>query len=139
MPIRPSAQAVVRRGDEVLVYEGRDDIRQQAFYRTLGGGIEFGERAEEALLREFREELGAELTATRLLGVLENIFEHGGLPGHEIVFVFEAEFVDRSWYEREELGTILDGDEPVSWQPLARFRAGEVPLYPSGLLRLLGG
>ena len=35
--------------------------------------------------------------------------------------------------------TVLDGaGEPVSWQPHQRFVAGEAPLYPTGLLALLG-
>jgi NADH pyrophosphatase NudC (nudix superfamily) len=138
MRIRPGAQAVVRRGGDILVVQGFDQIKPETFYRTIGGGIEFGERAEQALRREFIEELAAELSNIRLLGVLENIFEFLGQPGHEIIFMFEAELVDRSWYEREDLGTILDGDSPVSWQPLATFATGEAPLYPAGLPRLLG-
>jgi NADH pyrophosphatase NudC (nudix superfamily) len=137
MRIRPGAQAVVRRGDDILVVEGFDQAKPETFYRTIGGGIEFGERAEQALRREFIEELGAELTNIRLLGVLENIFEFLGQPGHEIIFMFEAELVDRSWYEREDLGTILDGDSAVSWRPLAMFATGEAPLYPAGLPHLL--
>jgi NADH pyrophosphatase NudC (nudix superfamily) len=137
MRIRPGAQAVVRRGGDILVTQGFDQTKPETFYRTIGGGIEFGERAEQALRREFIEELGAELTNIRLLGVLENIFDFLGQPGHEIIFMFEAELVDHRWYEREDLGTILDGDSPVSWRPLARFAAGDAPLYPAGLPHLL--
>src|SRR5215831_11285969 len=117
--IRPIALAVVRRGDDLLVFESVDRVKQQKFYRPLGGGIEFGERAEEALRREFREELAAELTNIRLLAVLENIFHVHGRPGHEIAFMFTADLVDAGLYERDDLGTVLDGTDPVSWQPLA--------------------
>lgn len=138
VPIRPTALAVVRRGSDLLVTEAIDDVKEETFYRLLGGGIEFGEPAEQAVRREFREELDAELTGLSLLGVVENIFDYRGQPGHEIVFVFEGALADRGWYEREDLGKVLDTGQPVSWQPMARFVSGEAPLYPASLLRLLG-
>ena len=135
--IRPIALAVVRRGDDILVFEGRDDSKDETFYRPLGGGIEFGETAVEALRRELREELAAELCNVVLLGVLENIFTVYGRPGHEIVFVCTADLTDRTRYERDDLGRILDGDSPVTWQPLSRFTDGDEPLYPHGLLAMV--
>ena len=59
----------------------------EGFHRLIGGGVEHGETALEAVRREVREELGATLLDAELLGVLENIFELDGEPGHEVVFV----------------------------------------------------
>ncbi|MEJ7705366.1 MAG: NUDIX domain-containing protein [Geodermatophilaceae bacterium] len=97
-----------------------------------GGGIEFGETAEEALRREFTEELGVALGVVRLLGVLENRFELAGVPGHEIVFVFTAEESD--WPEPIP-PVVADSGEPVTWEPLDRFRSGAdaVPDWPGSL------
>lgn len=69
--IRPLAVALVRRADgAVLAVKCYDKVKREYFYRALGGGIEFGERAEQALRREFREELGVELAKVRNLGGL---------------------------------------------------------------------
>lgn len=136
--IRPVALAVIKRGSDLLVFQAVEHATQETFYRPLGGGIEFGETAEAALRRELREELAAELTDVRLMDVLENIFQLNGRAGHEIVFVFAADLVDRTFYDRDHLGTVLDGTEPVSWQPLASFVAKEARLYPATLPRLLG-
>lgn len=57
----------MRSGERVLLEHGFDSARQERFYRPLGGAIEFGERAADAVQREIREELGAELEALRLL------------------------------------------------------------------------
>ncbi len=52
--IRPLALGIVWRGsdsDEFLVCEFYNQITGEAFYRPLGGGIEFWERARETLRR----------------------------------------------------------------------------------------
>ena len=49
---------LVRRGDELLLMVVRSDDGAIKGYRPLGGSIEFGERAADALKREFTEELG---------------------------------------------------------------------------------
>ena len=140
--IRALAVCVVRRGDEILVFEGYDSVKDQTFYRPLGGGIEFGETGEDAVVRELAEELSTELRDIRYLATLENIFELEGLPGHEFVRVYEASLADPSLDELGE-GRYVDrvAGEEVSvrwlWKPLTDFRAGEAPLYPDGLLPLL--
>jgi 8-oxo-dGTP pyrophosphatase MutT (NUDIX family) len=139
--IRPLAIGIFRRDDRILVCEGYDPIKQQTFYRPLGGGIEFGERAAETVTRELQEEIGAEMINPRYLGTLENLFTYNGKPGHEIVLVFAGELTDPSLYERETwIGHdgLPGGEEfKVVWKPLADFAAGQAPLYPDGLLPLL--
>ncbi len=66
--IRPIAICVCRAGERILVAEGYDSVKEQIFYRPLGGSIEFGERGEEAVRREFQEEIGTGLDDIRYLG-----------------------------------------------------------------------
>lgn len=135
--IRPIAIAAIRRGDDILAFEFRDEVRDHIFCRPLGGGIEFGELAEDAVRRELMEEIGAALERVTLLGVLENRFRHAGCDGHEIVFVFDADLADKSLYDRDDVGICADDGSKVAWHPLARFMSGDVPLYPDGLVGLL--
>jgi 8-oxo-dGTP pyrophosphatase MutT (NUDIX family) len=136
--IRPLALGLVWRGDELLVFEAYDRIKDETFYRPLGGGIEFGERSLEALRREFREELGAELTDVRYLTTLEDIFTFNGQRGHEIVLLYEATLSDPSLYEQEHFEIDEDGVVlPARWMPLSEFRGGDPPLYPDNLLDYL--
>jgi ADP-ribose pyrophosphatase YjhB (NUDIX family) len=134
--IRPLALGIIRRGEELLVFRGHDDVKGETFHRPLGGGIEFGEHADEALRREFQEELAAEVTDIALLGVVENIFTTDGRDGHEIVFLFSARFTDESLYRQEEI-KILDEDNVARWVPVENFTEGRAILYPAGLVELL--
>ena len=124
--IRLLAIAVFRAGDRILVARGRDPATGAAFYRPLGGGVEFGERAAAALAREIHEELGAEILEPQLLGVLENLFAYDGRPRHEVVFVYDARFRDPALYARDALAVVEPGAgwEPARWVPLAHFGAG---------------
>src|SRR4051812_19055910 len=106
--IRVIAIAIVRRGDALLVFEGFDVVEKTYYYRPLGGGVEPGERAADALAREFQEEIGTGLTNVRPFGVLENFCVCDGNAIHEIVFVFEAELSDRALYGRDVIDAVED-------------------------------
>src|SRR5437867_2575956 len=101
--IRHVAICVFSNLNRILVAPGYDDVKNERFFRPLGGAVEFGEAAEEALRREIREELGLEIQNVVRLGVVENRFEYRGQPGHEVVFVFNASFVDPGVYSARTL------------------------------------
>lgn len=42
-------------GERFLASTHFDSVKQQPYLRLIGGGVEFGERSEEALRREFME------------------------------------------------------------------------------------
>lgn len=137
--IRPIAIGIFRRDDQILVFEGYDPACDETFYRPLGGAIEFGEYGHQALAREVREEIDAEVKNLRYLGLSENLFTFGGGEGHEIVLIYEGDLVGDAIYEQEEVMGREDDGSPlkVVWAPLARFQRDEAPLYPDGLLELL--
>ena len=113
-----------------------DDAGGIKGWRPLGGGIEPGERAAEALRRELMEELGLAIAEPKLLAVIENLFEHHGTPGHEIVFVLETAFRDAQAYRREVFNFGDGGDLACQarWMAIAKFRAGEERLFPAELI-----
>jgi 8-oxo-dGTP pyrophosphatase MutT (NUDIX family) len=130
--IRPLALAIIWRGDELLVVEFHNE-EQGTFYRPLGGAIEYGERGQEALRREFREELGAELTNVRYLTTLENIFTYRGEIGHEIVLLYESTMSNQALYEQDTLVVHEeDGVQTARWVNVFAPK-NDTPLYPNGL------
>ena len=132
------AVALIRRGNDVLVFEVPDPIKGVVGWRPPGGTIEFGERGSDAVVREIREELGAQVVETTYLGTVENIFTYLGVTGHELVRVYSARFADPRLYERDGFECVeANGVQfTCTWKPIGDFRAG-APLYPDGLLELI--
>lgn len=112
-------------------YAGGDD--SGLFLRAPGGGVEFGEPADDAIRREFAEELGVTLDEARLLGVTENIFDAHGKRGHEIVYAYGIQCAALEALPRDARLPVLDSDTTVGWYPLDALPA---PFYPAGCLEL---
>ncbi len=137
--IRMLVLGLIRDGDRIFVSEGYDPTKQSTFYRALGGGVEFGETSRVALEREFQEEIQAELTNIKYLGCQENLFTFNGLPGHEILFVYQADFVEPKFYQLEEID-FAEGKRKkrALWVEIDRFKSGELKLVPDQFLEYLG-
>lgn len=61
------------------------------YYYLPGGHVEPGERAAEALRREFMEETGQRVAVGRLLACEEHLFRHKKSTRHEVNLVFHVE------------------------------------------------
>ncbi|MEI2580727.1 NUDIX hydrolase [Scytonema sp. PRP1] len=133
--IRVLALGLIRDGNRIFVSQGYDPVKQQTFYRAMGGGVDFGETSLEALKREFQEEIQAELTNIRYLGCLENIFTFNGQSGHEIIQLFESDFVDPKFYQLDKLD-FSEGERQKTalWVDVNRFKSGELRLVPEQFL-----
>ena len=137
--IRVISIGLFRRDEAILVFDSFDAVKGLPIYRPLGGGVLPGETSEAALRREIREELSQEVDALRLLGILESIFEYDGQAGHEIVFVYDAQFADASLYARDTLNAYEEENGELfqaTWRPLTSFDDYH-RLVPEGLADLI--
>lgn len=126
------------RGEQILVFDVENDDGTIKGVRPLGGSIEFGETRERALLREFKEELGCEISICGPWHSLENIYEHEGGMGHELVFIANVKIVDESVYAQEVISFVEANLLPcrARWLPPLTLSDG-MELYPNGLRQLI--
>ena len=72
--------------------------------------------------------------------MLENIFVYEGQQAHEIVFVYDAEFVDMSLYQRAEISGYeheANAHFKAKWLSLDEMQERNVRLVPNGLANLI--
>ena len=140
--IRPLAICVFRHNDRILVAEGYDSVKDEYFYRPLGGGIEFGETSVETICRELMEEINVQVDreSLRYLGAVENIFQFNGTAGHEIVMIYDGALKESGLYEQAVIvGKEANGEDiHAVWKNIDEFGEGKSILYPTGLLKMLG-
>ena len=140
--IRVVAIGLHWRDGRLLAAEVRDDTGRIKGVRPLGGEIEFGESWQAALIREFDEELGIDVSITSEPLVMENIFVHEGATGHEVMFIVEVAFPDGAFAGQDRIDFREDNGEEIvaRWFDLSELDAeGGPSLYPTGLMSLLLG
>ena len=106
-----------------------------------GGHVAFGETNAQTLIREFKEELGAEISVGELKWVAEVFFPWGNRPCHQICLYYLVEITDAAtpregvFIGKEQMeGRKFDLE--FHWVPLEKVVGYE--LYPTQCKDLLG-
>lgn len=134
-PIRVKVICLFEQQAQFLLAEGYDSTKNQHYLMPVGGGVEFGERCEDAIRREVLEEIGLEIQNLRLLKVLENVFTFDGIAGHEIVFVYQADLAAPLSQLR---GVESNGAEfNLRWLTRHQIDTLGWPVFPEGLLDIM--
>lgn len=134
--IRFLAIGLAWRDGALLAAEVYDDQGQLKGMRPLGGGVEFGEPWQDALRREFMEELGVEIDIVGPARFLENIYVHEGDTGHELVVAAEITLPHQTFAGQTTISFVEDGGQPCTarWVTLEYLRTSNNALYPDGLM-----
>ena len=137
--IRPIALGLIEHEGHIFVSRGTDPKTQESFYRFLGGGIDFGEASQAALVREFLEEVSAELTAVEYVTCLANIIVYNGKPKHELIQLFRARFANPHFYQLKETFRFVEGEriDQALWIETSRVFSGEYRLVPESCYQYL--
>ena len=125
-----------KKDNKLLVSKGYDKIKNQFFYRCLGGGIEFQETSIEALKREFKEEIDIDIEIEDYCGLAENIFTFQGKKGHELVLLYNIKIKDEDYKEKYHM-IDDDGEDEAVWVDIDDFKSKKKILYPNEIFKYL--
>ncbi len=99
-------------------------------YALPGGHIKIGETLEDGLIREYREEMGADILIKRLLWSEECFWEWNGKQAHTLTFYYLINLYDGAripdqdeWIAHQDNSNVVSG-----WLPIDEI--GHVTLYP---------
>lgn len=120
---------VLVRDGKILVQRDREGTE----YALPGGHIKIGETLEDGLVREFREEAGADITCSRLLWSEECFWEWNGRKAHNLAFYYLITLRDDS--EIPDTGEFVshkdNGSVVLGWMPIAQLQ--NIVIYPEFL------
>lgn len=134
--IRPIVLGIIKKENKILVSKGYDKIKNETFYRCIGGGIEFLETSNDALKREFKEELNIDIEVGEFLGISENIFTYNGKNAHELILFYNATIKDSDFKEKYHI--IDDNTETDAiWVDVDKFISKELKIYPEQMFKYL--
>lgn len=106
-------------------------------YAIPGAHVSFGETSENTLMREFREEIGADIIVERLVLIGENFFPWGNRLCQQICLYYLVSLCDQTQIPLEgtfqAVDEILDEriDLDFTWMPLPQLN--QIKLYPLNL------
>lgn len=122
---------------KILLQKPKDDD-----YAIIGGHLFSMETTKEALMREFEEELHANIEVDNLLAIGEIFFQWGNRPCHQVCFYYKVHLHDMNiipmdgvFQGYDELNNeIIDLD--FCWVPLSELRKG-LKVYPLELTPII--
>ena len=131
-PVRNSAKAIIIRNNKLLCIRKSD--KYGYYYLLPGGGQEKNETFIEAVIRECKEEIGAEISVKKLLYIREYIGKNHEFKStdnaHQVDFMFECELISEP--NIDTANNIDDGQNGIEWIDIRR--SNEYRVYPKILL-----
>lgn len=120
------AVGVMLNGGRILVQRDRSGNE----YALPGGHIKIGETTEAALIREYKEEIGADIKCVRLLWTEECFWEWDGKNAHHIAFYYLVELCGNTDIPTGgEFAPHKDNpDVLIGWMPIENLRS--ITVYP---------
>lgn len=117
---------VLLRNNKILVQCDKGE------YALPGGHIAFGETSNETLIREYKEETGADIVCNRLIWIEETFWKWDSRDAHSIAFYYlislknDADIPDDAFFSQKDNCNIM-----LKWVTIEEMK--QLTIYPSFL------
>lgn len=91
----PTVAIILENKKGGILFGKRKFLPKKGFWDLPGGFIDFGEKAEEAIVREVKEELGIEIKNPKILGTYIGFYPYKGINYQPLCIVFYKKITDK--------------------------------------------
>ena len=127
------ATGIIIHNNKLLVHKDRN----LNHYALLGGRIAIGESSKDTIIREFKEETGKEVEVIGYVGTVENFFEADSYKYHEIMFIYQLEFVNEEDKKIEDTIKNIEGNDYLQYEWLDLEKLEKEPLKPEEIKQVI--
>lgn len=127
------AAGIIIHNNKLLVHKDRN----LNHYALMGGRIAIGESSEDTIIREFKEETGKEVEVIGYVGTVENFFEADSYKYHEIMFIYQLEFVNEEDKKIEYTIKNIEGNDYLQYEWLDLDKLEKEPLKPEEIKQVI--
>lgn len=121
------AAGIIIHDNKILVHRNINSDH----YALVGGRVQIGENSSQTVKREMKEELGKEIEIKKYIATAENFFINKGQKYHEILFMYEVEFVDLNDQKIKEPMKNLEGKDYLHYEWLDLDKLDEYNILPA--------
>lgn len=127
------ATGIIIHNNKLLVHKDRN----LNHYALMGGRIAIGESSKDTIIREFKEETGKEVEVIGYVGTVENFFEADSYKYHEIMFIYQLEFVKEEDKKIEDTIKNIEGNDYLQYEWLDLEKLEKEPLKPEEIKQVI--
>lgn len=106
-------------------------------YALIGGRVMIGESSDNTVKREMLEELGKEVETYDYVATIENFFTMKKSKYHEIMFIYNADFIKPSDKKIEYLLKNREGKEYLQYEWIDLDKINEYKILPVCIKEIL--
>jgi 8-oxo-dGTP pyrophosphatase MutT (NUDIX family) len=114
---------VLIRNNKIFLQKVKND------YMLPGGQVDYGETSENALVREFKEEIGVDISCERLLWVEENFWKWDDKNAHGISFYYLVSLRDNDDLS-DDFAEVANDNKNVLLQWVSLDDVNDLTIYP---------
>lgn len=104
-------------------------LKNDEYWTFVGGKVTYGEATDDAILREYEEEVGVRLQIDKMIAIIENFFDSRGYAWHQYIFFYQLKDDDNALELFEGEREVEDNSDAIyRWFDLDEI--SNVPLKP---------
>ncbi|WP_066869152.1 NUDIX hydrolase [Clostridium mediterraneense] len=119
------AGIIIEDGYIFLERKEKDD-----FWSIPGGRVEFMEKTEDTIIREYKEEIDADIKVLRQLWIAEDFFKYENNQYHEIGFYYLVELLSKQFRDKEREYIGKEGKEDLIYKWFKLSEIEKTNIYP---------